>query len=207
MAHNVVVLKLGTDVAEAPGGRMAPCTATPTSSRPTMGDRGHRENACSPARGTPFRSLFTVPAKPGKYPFICTFAGHYQAGMKGTLIVKSDRPGSVMLNPCELEIDLFCRGLRLPYDVIARWGARRPPHARRPRLRAGTRDPDRIVAEARDLDERPGRGAVRQRSPYSLRGGPDAYEIHDEPQTMIATRCGLLRSPTGTDGRRRTAPP
>ena len=23
-----------------------------------------------------------------------------------------------MLNPCELEIDLFCRGLRVPYDVM-----------------------------------------------------------------------------------------
>jgi plastocyanin len=31
---------------------------------------------------------FTAPAKPGSYPFVCTFAGHFQAGMKGTLIVK-----------------------------------------------------------------------------------------------------------------------
>jgi len=31
---------------------------------------------------------FTVPGKPGKYPYICTFAGHYQAGMKGTLVVR-----------------------------------------------------------------------------------------------------------------------
>ena len=30
---------------------------------------------------------FTVPAKPGRYPFVCTFSGHFQAGMKGTLIV------------------------------------------------------------------------------------------------------------------------
>jgi plastocyanin len=32
--------------------------------------------------------VFTVPAKPGHYPYLCTFAGHYAAGMKGTLIVK-----------------------------------------------------------------------------------------------------------------------
>jgi uncharacterized cupredoxin-like copper-binding protein len=38
--------------------------------------------------GETVQAVFTVPAKPGKYPFICTFAGHYQAGMKGTLVVK-----------------------------------------------------------------------------------------------------------------------
>ena len=32
--------------------------------------------------------VFTAPSTPGTYPYICTFAGHYQAGMKGTLIVK-----------------------------------------------------------------------------------------------------------------------
>ena len=31
---------------------------------------------------------FIVPEVPGEYPFLCTFAGHYQAGMKGTLTVK-----------------------------------------------------------------------------------------------------------------------
>jgi plastocyanin len=32
--------------------------------------------------------VFTAPAKPGKYPYVCTFAGHCLAGMRGTLIVK-----------------------------------------------------------------------------------------------------------------------
>ena len=32
--------------------------------------------------------IFTVPAKPGSYPYLCTFAGHFAAGMAGTLIVK-----------------------------------------------------------------------------------------------------------------------
>ncbi|HET6726140.1 MAG TPA: plastocyanin/azurin family copper-binding protein [Gammaproteobacteria bacterium] len=31
---------------------------------------------------------FTVPKKPGKYIYICTFPGHFAAGMKGYLIVK-----------------------------------------------------------------------------------------------------------------------
>jgi azurin len=31
---------------------------------------------------------FTVPKVAGSYPFLCTFPGHFQAGMKGNLIVK-----------------------------------------------------------------------------------------------------------------------
>ena len=31
---------------------------------------------------------FKVPAKAGSYPFMCTFPGHYAAGMKGMLVVK-----------------------------------------------------------------------------------------------------------------------
>ena len=31
---------------------------------------------------------FKVPAAAGSYPFICSFPGHFTAGMKGTLVVK-----------------------------------------------------------------------------------------------------------------------
>jgi len=31
---------------------------------------------------------FNAPSKPGKYPFLCSFPGHFQAGMRGVLIVK-----------------------------------------------------------------------------------------------------------------------
>ena len=31
---------------------------------------------------------FTAPSRPGKYPFLCSFPGHFQAGMHGELIVK-----------------------------------------------------------------------------------------------------------------------
>ncbi len=32
--------------------------------------------------------VFTAPKTPGSYPFLCTFAAHFAAGMAGTLIVK-----------------------------------------------------------------------------------------------------------------------
>jgi len=32
--------------------------------------------------------LFHAPEKPGRYPFICSFPGHLQVGMKGDLIVE-----------------------------------------------------------------------------------------------------------------------
>jgi plastocyanin len=38
--------------------------------------------------GETVQVTFTAPSKPGKYPYLCTFSGHYQAGMKGVLIVK-----------------------------------------------------------------------------------------------------------------------
>lgn len=31
---------------------------------------------------------FTVPEEPGEYAYVCTFPGHFMAGMKGTLTVK-----------------------------------------------------------------------------------------------------------------------
>ncbi len=31
---------------------------------------------------------FKVPTAPGEYPYLCTFPGHFQAGMRGTLTVK-----------------------------------------------------------------------------------------------------------------------
>ena len=85
MAHNVVVLKLGTDVMKllkdgAPhrGTDFIPpdMLKTVIAKTPFAGP------------GEMVQVAFAAPAKPGRYPFICTFAGHYQAGMKGTLIVR-----------------------------------------------------------------------------------------------------------------------
>lgn len=33
-------------------------------------------------------ALFNAPQKPGRYPFLCAFPGHFQVGMKGELIVE-----------------------------------------------------------------------------------------------------------------------
>jgi azurin len=32
--------------------------------------------------------VFNAPTKPGRYPFVCSFPGHFQVGMKGDLIVE-----------------------------------------------------------------------------------------------------------------------
>jgi uncharacterized cupredoxin-like copper-binding protein len=53
------------------------------------GDEGCRDCEVTLAGpGDTVQVTFTVPSKPGRYPFICTFVGHYQAGMTGTLVVK-----------------------------------------------------------------------------------------------------------------------
>ena len=38
--------------------------------------------------GETVQVVFTAPAKPGSYTYLCTFSGHFQAGMRGVLIVK-----------------------------------------------------------------------------------------------------------------------
>ncbi len=38
--------------------------------------------------GQTVQVTFNAPKKPGKYLYICTFPGHFNAGMKGTLTVK-----------------------------------------------------------------------------------------------------------------------
>ena len=83
------------------------------------------------------------------------------------------------LNPCELEIDLFCRGLRIP-DEVSLDGARGIS-----RTRAGLGSGLEIVL--------PGNSWLKDRlwvnvpvvehfvkdTPYVLEGGPDGYRIRD----------------------------
>ena len=85
MAHNVVVLQMGTDVekfvnAGAPH-RAADFIA------PAMKDQVIAKTRMA-GPGETVDVVFTVPRKAGTYPFVCTFAGHYQAGMKGVLAVR-----------------------------------------------------------------------------------------------------------------------
>ena len=85
MAHNVVVLKLGTDVLRLLK-EGAPHRGTDFIPPDMLSAVIAKTALAGP--GEMMQVTFKVPAKPGRYPFICTFAGHYQAGMKGTLIVK-----------------------------------------------------------------------------------------------------------------------
>lgn len=87
MAHNVVVVALDTDI------ELMLKDGAP-----------YRENDFIPPAMQKFviaktsfagpgelvRVTFKVPETPGDYPYLCTFAGHYQGGMKGTLIVRPD---------------------------------------------------------------------------------------------------------------------
>jgi hypothetical protein len=85
------------------------------------------------------------------------------------------------LNACELEIDLFCRGLRVP-DEVSLEGARGIS-----RTRAGLGSGLEIVIPGGSwLKDRlwvniPVEEAFARASPYLLEGGPDAgYQIFDE---------------------------
>jgi len=85
MAHNVVVLKAGTDVERFINDGF-PFRATDFIP-PTMKDAVIAKTPFA-GPGETVQVFFTAPSKPGRYPFVCTFSGHFQAGMKGTLIVK-----------------------------------------------------------------------------------------------------------------------
>jgi hypothetical protein len=85
------------------------------------------------------------------------------------------------LNPCELEIDLFCRGLRVPADVSLE-GARGVS-----RTRAGLGSGLEVVLPAASMVQKdvwvnvPVTEHFAQSSPYHLTGGPDrGYVIVDD---------------------------
>ena len=85
MAHNVVVLKPGTDpvkfVEAGAAFRQTDFIA------PAMKDKVIAKTPFA-GPGETVEIVFKVPATPGKYPYVCTFAGHAVSGMRGTLIVK-----------------------------------------------------------------------------------------------------------------------
>lgn len=85
MAHNVVVVELHTDI-DTLLKEGAPYRDTDFIP-PTMMTNVIAKTALA-GPGERVQVTFTVPDTPGDYPFLCTFAGHYQAGMKGVLSVK-----------------------------------------------------------------------------------------------------------------------
>ena len=85
MAHNVVVLQLDTAI-ETLLKDGAPFRESDFIPPSMAGQVIAKTGLAGP--GERVQVTFTVPEAPGDYPFLCTFAGHYQAGMKGTVIVK-----------------------------------------------------------------------------------------------------------------------
>lgn len=85
MAHNFVLLAPKTDAsAFANAGAMSrPTDFIP----PAMKDKVLASTKLA-GNGETVEVTFDAPKTPGVYEYICTFPGHYAAGMKGTLTVK-----------------------------------------------------------------------------------------------------------------------
>ena len=85
MAHNVVVLRKGTDVAAfIRASNMARETGfvAPAFSKQIIA------STQLAGAGETVQVTFTAPSAPGRYDFVCSFPGHYAQGMRGVLIVK-----------------------------------------------------------------------------------------------------------------------
>ncbi len=85
MAHNWILLKKGTDEpAFANAGALARDTGfiAPAQKVHVLA------NTALAGAGEKVEVTFVAPKVPGKYPYLCSFPGHFAAGMKGTLTVK-----------------------------------------------------------------------------------------------------------------------
>ena len=85
MAHNFVLLVKGTNPDDF---AMQSAMAKATDYIPEkLKDKiiAHSKLA---GPGETVEVTFKVPAAPGSYMYLCSFAGHYAAGMKGTLVVQ-----------------------------------------------------------------------------------------------------------------------
>ena len=85
MAHNFVLLAPGADVNKFVA---AAATAQKTAYIPPALKGQILANTGLAGPGETVEVTFAAPTKPGKYQYLCSFAGHFQAGMTGWLIVK-----------------------------------------------------------------------------------------------------------------------
>lgn len=85
LKHNFVLLKPETD---AMAYAMAAVMAKETGYMPVAHKDKVLVSTEMAAGGQEVSATFKAPAKPGTYPYVCTFPGHFFAGMKGSLIVK-----------------------------------------------------------------------------------------------------------------------
>ena len=85
MAHNVVILKAGAKQIDfANAAAMAAATGYIP---PDMKDQVLAASTMA-GPGETVDVTFKVPTAPGTYPYLCTFPGHFAAGMRGTIVVK-----------------------------------------------------------------------------------------------------------------------
>jgi azurin len=84
MGHNIVILKKGSDPAA-----FANASATARTTDYIGPSVKAQVLAHTPlvGPGETVETTFQAPATPGKYDFLCSFPGHFIAGMKGTLVV------------------------------------------------------------------------------------------------------------------------
>ena len=85
MAHNFVLLTLGTDVVEF---NKDAFNARETDFIPPSMKSAVIASTPLAGPGETVETTFKVPAKAGNYTFLCSFPGHFALGMRGMLIVK-----------------------------------------------------------------------------------------------------------------------
>jgi len=85
MAHNVVVLKAGAKQIDfANAAAMAAATGYIPAD---MKDQVLGATTMA-GPGETVEMTIKLPTAPGTYPYMCTFPGHFAAGMRGTIVVK-----------------------------------------------------------------------------------------------------------------------
>lgn len=85
MAHNFVLLALKADPLKFVN---AAATARATDFVPPDSKATVIAHTPLAGAGETVEVTFKVPTTPGSYTYLCSFPGHFQAGMKGTLTVK-----------------------------------------------------------------------------------------------------------------------
>ena len=85
MAHNFVLLALTADPNEFSKAAMM---AQATDYVPASEKAKILASTKLAGPGETVEVSFKVPAKAGSYPYLCSFPGHYAAGMKGNVVVK-----------------------------------------------------------------------------------------------------------------------
>ena len=85
MGHNFVLLAKGTDAAAFAN---AAAMAGATQYIPVAMKAKVLAMTTMVGPGETAEVTFKVPAAPGSYTFVCSFPGHFLAGMKGVLVVK-----------------------------------------------------------------------------------------------------------------------